>query len=264
MDRTWVAGLIAAELLVVVGLHALAGLDSFSIAWSDMSGWLDRTLYEDAVGVVVLLVALVLAYWLLLSTLSYRAVSLSGRPVAVGVVPGLTLPPIRRLVNRAVALSIATSMVAGPLTQAVADQAGGGSAAEVIVEVDSDGRVRPPGMAGASEEDAAPTDLIIPPHLQDPPVTDPSTEAADPEPPPETGIPGSIVYSVTVRRGDHLWSLSEQHLQRVLSRSSLSDHEVARYWVRVIDSNRTTIRSGNPDLIFPGEVIVLPAVPPDS
>ena len=76
----------------------------------------------------------------------------------------------------------------------------------------------------------------------------------------EGGVDGSVVHAVTVRWGDHLWSLSERHLSRILDRSDLGEHEIARYWVRVIEANRGTIRSGNPDLIYPGEVITLPAV----
>ena len=33
---------------------------------------------------------------------------------------------------------------------------------------------------------------------------------------------------------------------------------IARYWQRLIAANRTTLRSGDPSLIFPGEVITLP------
>ena len=66
--------------------------------------------------------------------------------------------------------------------------------------------------------------------------------------------------TVTVQRGDHLWSLSEVHLQQVTGRTDLAEHEIARYWVRVVKENRTRIRSGNPDHIYPGEILVLPEV----
>ncbi len=35
---------------------------------------------------------------------------------------------------------------------------------------------------------------------------------------------------------------------------------MANYWVVVIEANRSRVRSGDPDLIYPGEVIVLPPV----
>lgn len=60
--------------------------------------------------------------------------------------------------------------------------------------------------------------------------------------------------------GDNLWTIARDHLARVTNRrpSDLSDHEIATYWLRVIAVNRSALRSGNPDLIFPGELIMLP------
>lgn len=60
-----------------------------------------------------------------------------------------------------------------------------------------------------------------------------------------------------VRPGDHLWRISGEHLQIVLDRAPTED-EHARYWLEVIESARQVIRSGNPDLIYPGEEIPLP------
>ncbi len=261
-DRARLAGLILAELLVVVGLHALARLETFSIEWSDLSGWLSATPYDDAIGSVVLVMALVLAHWLLLSTLAYLAASLSGRSAAVGAVRWLTLPPIRRLVSRAAALSIAASALVSPLAPAVANLADG-SGAEVVVEVDGEGRLHPPGMSEAPDEEPDPANIIVPPHLQVPSTPDPG-DAAEESAPPPASVEGSVAHTVTVRRGDHLWSLSEHHLERAWNRTSLGEHQIARYWVQVIEANRATIRSGDPDLIYPGEVITLPPVPPQA
>jgi hypothetical protein len=65
-----------------------------------------------------------------------------------------------------------------------------------------------------------------------------------------------------VVEGDNLWTISRDHLARVTNRrsSELSDHEIASYWLRVIAVNRTSLRSGDPDVIFPGELIMLPPV----
>jgi hypothetical protein len=35
--------------------------------------------------------------------------------------------------------------------------------------------------------------------------------------------------------------------------------EITPVWVEVIAANRDRLRSGDPDLIFPGEIVVLPA-----
>ena len=62
--------------------------------------------------------------------------------------------------------------------------------------------------------------------------------------------------------GDNLWVISRNRLAQVLQRpaSQLSDHEIAAYWMRVIAANQGHLRSGDPDLIFPGEVIQLPPI----
>jgi nucleoid-associated protein YgaU len=66
-------------------------------------------------------------------------------------------------------------------------------------------------------------------------------------------------HSVIVEKGDHLWKMSGHHLQSVLGRPA-TNTEISPYWRRVVDTNRPNLRSGNPDLIYPGEVVTLPAV----
>ena len=53
------------------------------------------------------------------------------------------------------------------------------------------------------------------------------------------------------------WHLSDTDLTVVLDRAP-TEREHARYWVEVIDAARSVIRSGDPDLIYPGEEIPLP------
>lgn len=66
-------------------------------------------------------------------------------------------------------------------------------------------------------------------------------------------------HTVIVAKGDHLWKISGHHLHRVLGRRA-TNVEISPYWRRVIETNRTKLRSGDPDLIYPGEVVTLPAV----
>jgi len=67
--------------------------------------------------------------------------------------------------------------------------------------------------------------------------------------------------TVVVERGDHLWKISQTGLDRALGRQAGLE-EVARYWRDVIDANLGQLKSGDPDLIYPGEVIRLPATQP--
>ncbi len=63
--------------------------------------------------------------------------------------------------------------------------------------------------------------------------------------------------SVVVEPGDHLWKISASHLEAVFDRPAELE-EIDPYWRVVIETNRALLTSGDPDLIFPGEVITLP------
>ncbi|MGA7282571.1 MAG: hypothetical protein WBZ40_12405 [Acidimicrobiia bacterium] len=68
----------------------------------------------------------------------------------------------------------------------------------------------------------------------------------------------NTMQEVTVVAGDHLWKMSKAHLESQ-SHHDVSDQQVALYWRLVIEKNRGRIRSGDPDLIYPGEIMVMPA-----
>jgi nucleoid-associated protein YgaU len=80
---------------------------------------------------------------------------------------------------------------------------------------------------------------------------------------PVTVIPGDQTEtapatdsSVVVERGDHLWKISARHLSGVAP-----EDPIAPYWRQVITVNTPHLRSGDPDLIYPGEIVDLPAIP---
>jgi hypothetical protein len=65
---------------------------------------------------------------------------------------------------------------------------------------------------------------------------------------------------VVVRPGDNLWVIARAELIRSTG-ARPDNRRVARYWRSVIEANRDTLRSGDPRLIFPGEIVTLPPVP---
>lgn len=65
--------------------------------------------------------------------------------------------------------------------------------------------------------------------------------------------------TVTVERGDHLWKISARHLADFYQRPP-SNREVSPYWRDTIETNRNRLRSGDPDLIYPGEEVALPPI----
>jgi nucleoid-associated protein YgaU len=68
-----------------------------------------------------------------------------------------------------------------------------------------------------------------------------------------------IAAERTVQPGDHLWAIANSHLYERLGRSP-SDAELATYWAHLVHVNRPRLRSGDPDLIFPGEVVTCPPI----
>jgi len=77
-----------------------------------------------------------------------------------------------------------------------------------------------------------------------------------------TGPPPPDPTSHAAVAGDDLWSIAAAQLAQVTGHpvASLSNADVAAYWQRVCDANRSRLQSGDINLIFPGEQIVLPPV----
>lgn len=76
--------------------------------------------------------------------------------------------------------------------------------------------------------------------------------------PVERSAPPALpTQRVMVRAGDNLWSIARAALQQA-SGNRPGDAEVAHYWHAVIAANRATLRSGDPSLVYPGEIVTLP------
>lgn len=89
-----------------------------------------------------------------------------------------------------------------------------------------------------------------------------ATGVAGASPADEIRLPISVAATephtatVVVARGDHLWKISARHVEEVDP-----NRRVAPYWRQVVSVNTPSLQSGDPDLIYPGEVIELPPMP---
>jgi hypothetical protein len=63
-----------------------------------------------------------------------------------------------------------------------------------------------------------------------------------------------------VTGGEHLWSIAATRVAGAsgMPPTDLSPADIAPYWMRVVELNRQRLRSGNPNLVYPGEVVELP------
>ncbi len=241
-DRGPAALTIAGLTALIAVLHVAGGgsgtrppIDSLAA----FEGWLHRTDPVTLGFTVVRVASLAVAYHLLI----VLAVSLTGRalrrPRIVESAERLTLPPMRAVARRVVGLGLSAVALAGPATRvqaAPADQHGG----TATLMVDDHGGARLVGTATAGVP-------IVPGEATLSVVVDEAVA-----PPPDAAVPASHEHVVVA--GDHLWSIAEAALSRHLGHPPASD-TVEGYWRQVILANPDL---ADPDLVFPGDVIVLP------
>lgn len=110
---------------------------------------------------------------------------------------------------------------------------------------------------------APPTDAGDPPSSPAPsPPAPPLADRLDqpgPADDPTFTVPLEPGTHVVVR-GDNLWDIAAEHLAATIPGARPSADQVRSYWLDVIEANRGQLRSGDPDLIHPGELVQLPAV----
>ncbi|HWB72578.1 MAG TPA: hypothetical protein VG452_10185, partial [Egibacteraceae bacterium] len=122
-DLAGLAVLTIGATVAVVGLHRLGSLPWLQVPTDRLGTWLATTATADVVASVLRLIALCCAYWLLAGTALYTLARLSRVPAAISAVRWTTLPPVRRVVDRAVTLTLAVSAAVGGGAVAAADQA---------------------------------------------------------------------------------------------------------------------------------------------
>jgi len=234
--------------LAGAGLVWLGRYRFLSIDWSDPLGWLAATDPETAVAALARAVGLGLVAWVAATTVIYVGARLLG--AAPTSINWLSIRPLRKAIDAALAGSLVVSTFA-PVTAAAAPIVGPELTAPVAT-----GTAVPstPETTGA----VAPGYVPIPAGTSPPAVQElPEGEEPDSAAAPETGR--AEATAVIVTPGDNLWKLAEERLEAMLGRPP-SDADTAPYWAQLIEANRDRIQSGDPDLIYPGEEIVLPAI----
>jgi hypothetical protein len=244
----WLGGLAGA----IAGLHRLgASLPATAVTDPDL---------ELALGAGLRLAGLAVGYWLAASTLIYLAASLSRVPALARAAATFTLPSVRRLSQKLAAPALAAALTAPVLTgPALASVAPGYVPVPAGDPPPSTATTSPPTPTTPSPATSTTTTTTPTPT---PAAT--TTPPAPPRPLPSPGVEHAGQQDprgrlVVVRPGDHMWGLARARLIEEWGRVP-SSAEIIPYWVKVVEANRERIRSGDPDLIFPGETLLLPEV----
>lgn len=277
---TWTA-LEAASLVAIVVLLRLGNDPAFSVEWHRLWSWLGEHSAEHSLLGLGRVAALALVSWLAGSTLVYTAARATQVPGLIRSVEWMTLPVVRRLAGRVVAATLSVSTLATPAVALAAGEPTVPDSAEraAVVAVEPAPRYVPvpagdtPIAPPAEDEGAGylptpaghPETAPVSPRplfagaLDPGPGRNAAAQAIGPELRPAPAPAADTAAERTVRPGDHLWGIAEAHLSEVLGRSP-SDAELATYWAHLVDVNRSGLRSGDPDLIFPGEVVSCPPI----
>ena len=233
-----VASAVVIPALSIAILHRIGQQSVMRIPWTDLTGWLEAAAFEDALTALLRTMGLAIGYWLLGSTLLYLTARMAGWARITAGVGFFTLPAVRRASDRLVAGSLALVTLASP---AVSWPQTSPPQIPQTVEVPDAYQRLDESTDGGDEQ------------MQE------NVPAAPEEASPEIVIYADATLEVVVRPGDNLWDLAARRMNKSLGRPA-ADHEVVPYWLEMIQANEERIRSGDPDLIFPGEVILLPPV----
>lgn len=271
--------LLVGEVAAVVALHRLGAVRALAIPRHDLTQWLRATPAEDVLLAGIRLGALIAAWWLFASTLLYVATRLTRLHGAANALQWATPQCVRRWVDAVAAASIMAASALGAARPAAADPppTTGASLPPVIVEVDHRDRPAPggppAGVRTGRADDVPPSSAASPPITVPVPAPPPSvtttapagtpstSQPRAPTPPHPAPLPAPAAPTThTILAGENLWSVAADHLAATSRRkaSDLTAAEIAPYWSRVVEVNRPRLRSGDSDLVYPGEIVELP------
>lgn len=248
--RPGLAGLVLITTGLIAGLHRMGDIEGLRPDWSDPVQWLNDATAADAVATIGRFAGLLIGYWVLTSALACFLTAARPRSRLFAVTRRVTLPGIRRIADRAAAVVLVTAIASSPLQAALADEQ---PSPATTFDISSDGVPVP--LIRFGTDDAAPeTGEAENPEQQQTVVVTPPTNG-----PAAASVALSEAATETrtyqIRSGDNLWHIAEH---RVGEAGGID--EVTVYWRRLIADNRDTLRSGDPNLIFPGEIVTLPAL----
>lgn len=238
----WITSL-AAIALSLAWLHRLGtgDLGAPPLSFDGLRAWLDHRDTTLAAFALVRLVALGFGWYLLVITAIGGAARYLELARLTSVVDRFTLPFARGLLGGMALLGVMASPP--PLRPQPAPNS--------MVELPSD----PTSTTSTSTTSTTAPTAHATLHLL------PNTPIA-PAPAPAPVTPDVDANTWVVEHGESLWSIAAGHLGDVRGHA-VGEREVATYWRQVVELNRSRMANPrDPDLLFTGQVVELPAVTP--
>ncbi len=249
----------ASLLVVAFGLHALGGgvLAAPPLHPIRSVAWLAERDPLIATFAVLRVLALGVCWYLLAITAAGIITHWLRADHLASVLDRVTVPLVRRLIQQAAGVSLATVLVAAPAAALAAPPAVGvGSAQDAptqVMPVDFLPTLRAPatGAPPVGDGPALPWEVVSDGVDMAVAEGDPAPEQAA-RPPDDGGVH-------LVRPGDSLWRIASEHLEARLGHAP-SDDEVVPFWQRLIDLNRDRlVDPDDADLILPGQELLVPS-----
>jgi hypothetical protein len=273
---------------VALGLRALHALGAGTLgvplsSVEDLSTWLDRTPPEVMAVAIVRLVALAAGWYLAVCTLALALTRPFGRTRVASAAARATPAVIRRLVAGGGGLGLAAGTLVGGLPSvgmAPTALAPRPAAASIVGAMQDPGpptatmthgpRDMPTAVMTRMPAEDTPTAVMTrlpatdaPPASRAPPP-DATVEAATDAPPASRAPPPDATVdaataprSWTVEAGDSFWSIAAETVAP--AGDAPDDRRVIGYWRLLVEANHGRLLDpGNPDLLVPGQELVLP------
>ncbi len=232
------------------GFHALGRLQRVAVDWSDPGAWLATTPPETVLVAGLRLIGLAVCYWVLATAALYWLSRRRGMTPAW--VRFMTMPVLRRVIDRAFATGLTVSIAFTSVSPATAVEE---EPAPVIFEV-HDGVPLPHVHIIADGADTA----APPPAVTSVPAFPPRAVPAISN--RRTAPTAVVADRHTVVPGDNLWDVAAHRLEAA-GNGGPTTAEITTYWQRLVEANQASLRSGDPNLIFPGEILTIPPASAD-
>lgn len=191
----------------------------------ELRAWLDDRDAVTAALALVRVVALGAAVYLAIVTAVAAVARITGADGVADAADRAVPPAVRRLASGLAGAGLASATLLGAAPGHLPHPAPPPSAGEPIV--------------GLPDDEGTATMSVVP--------EDAPAPAAEP----------ASAATWTVASGESFWSIAESVVADATGRAP-SDPEIAAYWRGLIEANRDRITSGDPDLVYPGQVFVLP------